>query len=381
MKKTYLFLLAASAIALGACSDDKEEPWNPVIPGTDVTLQSPTVDVPSIDAPELDKLMTDALGYQAIYKNGQTITYSLVASDGTVPQHFKVVAIEGDAKDVIIPSSVPVTYTSGIQTNIPVMGFSLTSTREFSQTVESLTFPSSITLSDDVFTDQLPGLTNLQNVYIQEDASKPYSYCSIDGAVYTVDRTTLVSVPTARKGEFVVADGTLYIGKKAFNKVYNVNRVVIPASVIGIGEDAFLDNNSLAAIDILATEAPAAPERAFGVYARRAVLRIPTGSLANYMVSKPTIAAPVPPVQPIEPTMPEKPGENATDAEKAAYDKAMEAFNAAMEQYDKLYGDYVEAKTKYDEDRAAYDEAWDQYNTFAGYQFFPRVEQVTFTIK
>ena len=72
--------------------------------------------------------------------------------------------------------------------------------------------------------------------------------------------------------------------------------------------------------------------------------------------------APTEPTAPTAPTEPVAPGENATEEEKAEYNKKLEEYNALKAQYDLDKAAYDELKKQYDQEKAAYDEKLSEYN-------------------
>lgn len=89
-----------------------------------------------------------------------------------------------------------------------------------------------------------PGLSN-----IEVDAGNP-NYCSLDGALYSKDKTTLEMYPPKKAGDtFVVPDGVKTIGKIAFDGSM-VKKIIFPKSVETIGSQAFVGTN-LTSITVL----------------------------------------------------------------------------------------------------------------------------------
>lgn len=89
-----------------------------------------------------------------------------------------------------------------------------------------------------------PGLSN-----IEVDAGNP-NYCSLDGALYSKDKTTLEMYPAKKAGDtFVVPDGVKTIGKRAFDGSV-VKKIIFPKSVETIGSQAFVGTD-LTSITVL----------------------------------------------------------------------------------------------------------------------------------
>ncbi len=84
---------------------------------------------------------------------------------------------------------------------------------------------------------------NLKTYNVSPDNS---SYCSIDGVLYSKDKTKLISYPVMKENEeFYIPDGTKTIAKYAFvgggeaNKHVALKKVTVPSSVVLIENQAF----------------------------------------------------------------------------------------------------------------------------------------------
>ena len=65
-------------------------------------------------------------------------------------------------------------------------------------------------------------------------------YASVDGVLYSKDKTTLICCPAGRKeAALAVPDGVRRIEKSAFSGCASLTAVTLPQSVEAIGEDAF----------------------------------------------------------------------------------------------------------------------------------------------
>ena len=69
--------------------------------------------------------------------------------------------------------------------------------------------------------------------------SENKNYTSVDGALFSKDKTVLVKVPTANDGEYKVPDGVKEIGVGAFYSCYDITSVTIPDGVESIMGNAF----------------------------------------------------------------------------------------------------------------------------------------------
>ena len=77
-------------------------------------------------------------------------------------------------------------------------------------------------------------------------------YCSVDGVLYTKDKTTLLCYPTSKTDftEVTVPEGITTIADSAFYNCSSLTTITIPESVISIGNYAFYDCSSLTNITI-----------------------------------------------------------------------------------------------------------------------------------
>ncbi|MDR0495672.1 MAG: leucine-rich repeat domain-containing protein [Treponema sp.] len=75
-------------------------------------------------------------------------------------------------------------------------------------------------------------------------------YSSIDGVVYSKDKSALILYPTGKTGTFIIPNGVTSIEAFAFSECRNLAAVTIPASVTSIKERAFYDCTSLASVTI-----------------------------------------------------------------------------------------------------------------------------------
>ncbi len=64
-------------------------------------------------------------------------------------------------------------------------------------------------------------------------------FCSIDGVVYSEDKTVLRAFPAGRSGSFMIPDGVTTIYNYAFYRCYQLENVNMYNSVTSIGERAF----------------------------------------------------------------------------------------------------------------------------------------------
>ena len=90
------------------------------------------------------------------------------------------------------------------------------------------------------------GCDALENINCSSDNDV---YCSVDGVLFTKDKSAIVIVPKAKKGEFAVPDGVTGI-QEAFRGCSGITSVVLPSSLAEIGSYAFSGCESLTDITI-----------------------------------------------------------------------------------------------------------------------------------
>jgi hypothetical protein len=73
---------------------------------------------------------------------------------------------------------------------------------------------------------------------IDVDDSNPY-FCSVDGVVYSKDRTILKVFPAGRGGDFTIPNGVTTVSNFAFYRCYQVENINMYNTVTSIGERAF----------------------------------------------------------------------------------------------------------------------------------------------
>lgn len=96
-----------------------------------------------------------------------------------------------------------------------------------------LKLPSSLSLLGSNSFNECDSLTQID---VDEANTK---FCSIDGVVYSKDKTVLRAFPAGRSGSFMIPDGVTTIYNYAFYRCYQLESVNMYNSVISIGERAF----------------------------------------------------------------------------------------------------------------------------------------------
>lgn len=100
--------------------------------------------------------------------------------------------------------------------------------------------PETITITDKTFTpvsimsSRLRGL-KVKRINITEENKY---YCSVDGVVFTKDKTILIAYPSLRKGHYDIPEGTLSVYPYSFNSSA-IESVSFPDSLDNIGDNAF----------------------------------------------------------------------------------------------------------------------------------------------
>ena len=100
--------------------------------------------------------------------------------------------------------------------------------------------PETITITDKTFTpvsimsSRLRGL-KVKRINITEENKY---YCSVDGVVFTKDKTILIAYPSLRKGHYDIPEGTLSVYPYSFSSSA-IESVSFPDSLDNIGDNAF----------------------------------------------------------------------------------------------------------------------------------------------
>ena len=110
------------------------------------------------------------------------------------------------------------------------------------KSLTSITFPNSVTSINSRIFNECHNMTSI-NV-----GSKNKNYSSIDGILFSKDKSVLVAYPQGRTGTYVIPDSVKEIGAYAFHSS-KLTGVTIPDSVTSMGGDCF-SNSFLVSIKI-----------------------------------------------------------------------------------------------------------------------------------
>ena len=121
---------------------------------------------------------------------------------------------------------------------------------------------------------------NLQRISVSENNR---DYCSVDGVVFSKDKTRIVAFPAGRSGAYEIPGGVTSVDDGAFCGCVNLTSVIVPDSVVSIGESAFEDCNSLANVRI-GCRVSSIGERAFDTCSSLSAVELPDSvvSIGNW---------------------------------------------------------------------------------------------------
>ena len=115
----------------------------------------------------------------------------------------------------------------------------------YCRSLTSITIPNSVCfIGDYVFYDCI----SLAEINVQEGNN---SYISVDGVLFTIDKTTLVQYPATKVNtEYIIPDSVIHICTGAFYKCKNLNKITLPNNLITIGNSAFESCENISSISI-----------------------------------------------------------------------------------------------------------------------------------
>lgn len=113
-----------------------------------------------------------------------------------------------------------------------------------SNSLTTVTIPGTVTLIGFyAFSD----CKNLTAFYVDEGNA---DYTSLDGVLFSKDKSLLINYPAAKKGDYIIPDFVTRIETWAFGKCNNINKITIPNSVSSIGFSAFSECKGLKSVTI-----------------------------------------------------------------------------------------------------------------------------------
>ena len=167
--------------------------------------------------------------------NGTTlVSYNGRAANVTIPEGVVSIGREAFAENssltsVTIPTSV-ISIGEGAFANC--------------SSLASITIPSRVnSIGDWAF----GGCENLTSITVD---NQNRAYSSVDGVLFTKDRTVLIAYPAGKQGTYTIPAGVASIGEWAFHLCGRLTGITIPSSVTHIGEWAFYECSSLRTITV-----------------------------------------------------------------------------------------------------------------------------------
>ena len=129
------------------------------------------------------------------------------------------------------------------------IGESVTSIGEgafsYCYSLTSVTIPNSVT---SIGGEAFSGCSSLTSINVNANNA---NYCSIDGVLFSKDKTTLIQFPIGNtRSEYIIPNSVTSIGDYAFYECSSLTSITIPESVTSIGENAFRNCYALASITI-----------------------------------------------------------------------------------------------------------------------------------
>lgn len=110
--------------------------------------------------------------------------------------------------------------------------------------LQSIAIPSSATSID---AGAFENCSSLESISVAESNA---NYCSVDGVLYSKDKTQLIAYPGGKEGGFSVPETVTSIGDQAFWNCDKLTNISFPNSLTSIGADAFLFCDGLTSIVI-----------------------------------------------------------------------------------------------------------------------------------
>ena len=161
--------------------------------------------------------VTEIVSYA--FENCMNLTSILVDDDNEIYCSVDGVLLNKDKTEIIkIPNgktgdyTIPESVIRGNFYNCP--------------NLTSITVPDRFALRDSYNSN---GCTSLQAINVSDN--HPY-YCSVDGVLFTKDKTQLIECPPAKSGNYIIPDGVMKTTSSAFYSCKNLESITVPASLI-----------------------------------------------------------------------------------------------------------------------------------------------------
>ena len=110
--------------------------------------------------------------------------------------------------------------------------------------LKSVIIPNSVT---NIGYGPFVGCTGLTSLTVETDNT---NYCSLDGVMFSKDKTVLIQCPGGKQGAYMIPNGVANIALAAFEKCSSLTSIEIPNTVTNIGNEAFASCTSLTSVVI-----------------------------------------------------------------------------------------------------------------------------------
>ena len=142
--------------------------------------------------------------------------------------------------------------------------------------LSEITIPANVSvIKDEAFYD----CVNLKAFNVVE--ANEY-YCSVDGVLFSKDKTDLHAFPTAKGPKYVVPEGTTFIAFRAFSGLKKLKHVTLPASLTNIDMRGFYNTDPIDTVVSLATTPPVTGPDAFTGMNDEALVIVPFEAIGDY---------------------------------------------------------------------------------------------------
>ena len=225
-----------------------------------------------------------SIGSYAFSRSGLT---SVTLSNNLTTIETDVFMDCSNLTSVIIPNSITSIRGSAFQgcsgmTSV-TFGNGITSIGDLAfcdcNALTNITIPNSVT---SIGVAPFSGCDNLTSINVTSDNT---NYCSIDGVLFSKDKTALIQYPCGKQGTYTIPNSVISIGEMAFAYCPTLSSITIPSNVTSIDQWAF-DSNSLNSITNYATNPQAIHTNVFShVDKSTCTLYVPAQCLAAYQAA------------------------------------------------------------------------------------------------